>query len=80
MVIGQFVAVGTMTGKVYVLSLNDGRPTGMAELKGGIEYPPVTDGHCLFVATNDGRIACLGDKNEQTDTTTDRNDPAHRPQ
>lgn len=80
LVIGDFVIAGTMAGDLVVLRADDGSLIDSTTLKGAIEFPPVTDGRRLFVATQAGKIVCFGENNEPTDTTYHGITPRHQPE
>lgn len=65
LLVGQFVVVGTMSGKLVVLDKTDGVKVAETEVTGAISFPPVTDGSRIFVATQSGRILCYGEQHEQ---------------
>ncbi len=67
LVVGDFVVAGSMAGKLVVLRAEDGTLVDSTTIKGAIEFPPVTDGRRLFVATQAGKIACFGENNEPTE-------------
>ncbi|MCD6249785.1 MAG: PQQ-binding-like beta-propeller repeat protein [candidate division Zixibacteria bacterium] len=66
LVVGDFVVAGSMAGNLVVLRADDGSLVDSTTLKGAIEFPPVTDGRRLFVATQAGKIVCFGEYNEPT--------------
>jgi len=59
-----YVVVGTMGGKLFLLDAAGGKLLATQQLEGAIAYPPVTDGRRVFVATQSGRIAALGEPDE----------------
>jgi len=59
-VIGRFVAVGTLGGNVYVLDAASGSVLSRRKLEGRIDQAPATDGDRLYLATDRGRVICLG--------------------
>ena len=65
LIVGDFVVAGTMAGELVVLTVEEGNLVDSTSLKGAIEFPPVTDGWRLFVATQAGKIVCFGENNEQ---------------
>jgi len=69
LVLGEYVVAGTMTGRVLVLDAESGASVDSTRVKGAIQFPPVTDGRRLFIATQAGKIFCFGESNEQADRT-----------
>lgn len=64
-VAGEYVVVGTMGGKLYSLKADDGTLVAKRELGGGLAFPPVTDGERIYVAAQNGRIICFGERDEK---------------
>ena len=59
-VAGEYVIFGTKTGKLYSLRASDGKSASSRRFKGAFSVSPVTDGRFVYIATDKGEIACLG--------------------
>jgi outer membrane protein assembly factor BamB len=68
-VIGDYVVVGTMTGRLFSLNAADGKVVDHRQLDGAVAHSPVTDGDRVYVATESGKIVCMGWKDEHTTST-----------
>lgn len=64
-IVGGYVVVGTMAGNIMTLSAETGSIVADVKLDGGIAFPPVSDGLRVYVATQSGRVYCLGELHEQ---------------
>ncbi|MDH4158559.1 MAG: PQQ-binding-like beta-propeller repeat protein, partial [candidate division Zixibacteria bacterium] len=63
-VCGDYVIAGTMGGMLYSFDRRSGARVQQRDLGAAIAFPPVTDGHRVYVATQSGRIICFGEQNE----------------
>jgi outer membrane protein assembly factor BamB len=59
-VVDRYVVAGTLAGSLFLLDVTDGQLVDKAEIEGPIAFAPVTDGERIYVASQYGRILCLG--------------------
>lgn len=72
MVLGRYVVVGTLGGHLYVLDAADGSVLSRRKVEGRIDQSPVTDGDHIYIATDEGKVICLGDRNDAATAQADQ--------
>ena len=75
LVVGGVVITGTAGGLVVSLDATDGSVIDSTRVRGSIDVPPVTDGERVYVATDRGKITCLGDGYDYGDQRDQRKLP-----
>jgi outer membrane protein assembly factor BamB len=71
-IIGPYVVVGSLAGELFVLTTESGDLVDSTTLRGAVASAPVTDGRRVIVATDDGRITCFGESDEDYHATADQ--------